>query len=101
MSRTRVCILAKLFLRTVKPHNPVVPSTMARLLRSMMQKAGIVIGVFRAHSTRGAAVMAAANTGITTEDIPKAANWSSDTVFNKFYYKLTKHTKFGQTAIQT
>ena len=85
----------KLFLGTVKPHNPVAPFTVARWLRSMMEKAGIDISVFKAHLTRGAAVMAAANAGITTEDILKAADWSSDTVFKKFYYKPTKDTKFG------
>ena len=89
----------KLFLGTVKPHNPVAPSTVARWLRSMMEKAGIDISVFKAHSTRGAAVTAAANAGITTEDILKAADWSSDTVFNKFYYKPTNDTKFGQTVL--
>ena len=46
-----------------------------------MEKAGIDISVFKAPSTRGAAVMAAANAGITTEDILKAADWSSDTVY--------------------
>ena len=69
----------KLFLGTVKPHNPVALSTVARWLRSMMEKAGIDISVFKAHSKRGTAVTAAANAGITTEDILKAADWSSDT----------------------
>ena len=67
----------------------------------MMEKAGIDISVFKAHLTRDAAVTAAANAGITTEDIlhVKAADWSSDTIFKKFYYKPTKDTKFGQTVL--
>ena len=91
----------KLFLGTVKPHNLVAPSTVARWLRSMMEKAGIDISVFKVHSTRGAAVTAAANAGITTEDILKAANWSSDTVFNKFYYIPTKDTNRNLIELQT
>ena len=55
-----------------------------------MKKAGIDTSIFKAHSTRGAATTAAANAGITTEDILKAADWSSDTVFKKFYYKPTQ-----------
>ena len=34
-----------------------------------------------------AATSVAANAGITTCDILKAADWSSETVFTKFYYK--------------
>ena len=44
-----------------------------------MEKAGIDTSVFKAHLARGAAVTAAANVGTTTEDIVKAADWSSDT----------------------
>ena len=43
--------------------------------------------------------MAAANAGITMEDILKAADWSSDTVFKKFYYKPTKDVKFGHAVL--
>ena len=64
-----------------------------------MQKAGIDTNIFKAHSTRGAATTAAANAGITTEEILKAANWSSDTVFKNFYYKPTKNVKFGQAVL--
>ena len=92
---------SRLFLGVIRPHNPVAPSTVARWLKSLMEKAGIDIGTFKAHSTRGAAVTAAANAGISTEDILKAADWSSDTVFNKFYYKPTRDTKFGQAVLST
>ena len=51
-------------------------------------KAGIDTSVFKAHSTRGAATTAAANTGITTEDILKVADWSSDTVFSFIISRL-------------
>ena len=90
---------SKLFLGVIKPHNPVAPSTVARWLRTVMGKAGIDTNIFKAHSTRGAATTAAANAGITMEDILKAANWSSDTVFKKFYYKPTKDVKFGQAVL--
>ena len=69
-------VQTKLLLGKVKPHNSVTLSTVARWLRSMMEKAGIDISMFKAHSTRGVAVTAAANAGITTEDILKAADWS-------------------------
>ena len=64
-----------------------------------MEKAGIDTSVFKAHSTRGAATTAAANAGITTDDILKAADWSSDTVFKRFYYKPTRDVRFGQSVL--
>ena len=67
----------------------------------MMEKAGIDTSMFKAHSAMGAAVTATANVGITTEDIFKAADWSSDTVFEKFYYKPTKDTRFEQVVLTT
>lgn len=51
------------------------------------------------HSTRGAATTVAANTGITTEDILNTADWSSNTVFKRFCYKLTKDVSFGQAML--
>jgi len=42
---------------------------------------------FQAHSTRAAAASKAALSGLAVEDILKAADWSSEGVFQKFYYK--------------
>ena len=63
------------------------PSTIARWLKSVLAKAGIDINVFKAHSVRGASTSAAASAGVTTNDILNAADWSSESVFQKFYYK--------------
>ena len=52
---------SKLFLGVIRPHNPVAPSTIARWLRTVMERAGIDTSAFKAHSTRGAATTAAAN----------------------------------------
>ena len=59
----------RLFLAVVRPHKPVSSSTLARWLKSMMEKAGIDTGIFKAHSVRGAATSAAASAGVTTADI--------------------------------
>ena len=66
-----------------------------------MEKAGIDTNMFKACSARGAATTAAANAGITTEDILKAADWSNDTVFKKVYCMPTKDVKFGQAVLIT
>jgi hypothetical protein len=59
-------------------------STVARWLKSMLEKAGIETGIFKAHLVRGTATSAAASAGVTTADILKAADWSPESVFTKF-----------------
>ena len=62
---------------------------------------GIDISTFTAHSTRGASTSATADSGITTSDILKAADWSIDSVFRKFYYQRTHDTSYGQTMLSS
>ena len=64
-----------------------------------MGKAGINTAIFKAHSIRGATVSAASNAGITTNDILNAADWSTPSVFQKFYYKPTRQTGFGRAVL--
>ena len=64
----------------------------------MLEAAGVNSSIFNAHSVRGAAATAAANMGVTTNDILKAADWSSESVFQRFYYKPTEDVKPGGLA---
>ena len=89
----------RLFLTVVKLHKPISSSTLARWLKSLLEKAGIGTGVFKAHSVRGAVASAAANAGITTSDILKAADWSSESVFTKFYYNPVRSGIFGAAVL--
>ena len=47
---------------------------------------GIDSSIFGAHSTHGASASAAARGVVKLEEILKAANWSSVSVFQKFYH---------------
>lgn len=89
----------RLFLAVVNPHNPVSSSTIARWLRTVLEKAGIDTAIFKAHSVRGAAATAAAAAGITTMDIMNAADWSTESVFQKFYYKPSYNATFGKAVL--
>uniref|UniRef100_A0A1X7UWB1 Tyr recombinase domain-containing protein n=1 Tax=Amphimedon queenslandica TaxID=400682 RepID=A0A1X7UWB1_AMPQE len=71
----------------IKPHKAVTSSSIARWLRTTLEEAGIDSSIFGAHSTRGASASAAARGGVTLEEILKAANWSSESVFQRFYHK--------------
>ena len=89
----------KLFLGLVKPHKPVVSSTIARWLKGVLEKSGINTDIFNGHSTRAAAVTTAASAGITIADILQAADWSSESVFQKFYYKPSKGSEFADAVL--
>ena len=91
----------RLFLAIIKPHKAVTSSTIARWLKFLLESAGINTSVFNAHSVRGASSTAAANLGITTNDILKAADWSSDSVFQRFYYKPTENPSYGRAVLST
>jgi len=63
-----------LFLSWIGKHDPVTSSTIAQWLKTCLQEAGIDTGVFKAHSTRGAATSKAVWSGVTTSDVLQAAD---------------------------
>ena len=90
---------SQLLIGTIRPYKAVCSSTVARWLKSVLTAAGIDTGIFKAHSVRGAASSAAANAGVTMNDILEAADWSTETVFQKFYYKPQNKTTFGKAVL--
>ena len=89
----------RLFVALVKPHNPVSSSTIARWPKGMLQQAGIDVSIFGAHSARGVPSSSAATAGVTTSDILQASDWSSESVFRKFYYRPTGNVAYGQAVL--
>jgi len=57
--------------------------------------------IFKAHSVHSAAVSTAADAGVSIFGIMEAADWSSASVFEKFYYRLHKSTNFGHSVISS
>ena len=90
--------MTQLLLSYSKPYHPVVSSTVARWLKTVLKEAGIDTSCFKAHSTRGASTSAAAAAGVTTQDIMKTADWSSATTFANFYNRSTQ-SEFGQAVL--
>ena len=76
---------SQLLVSFIKPHLPVSLSTIARWLKETMTAAGIDTTVFKAHSVRGASSSTAANKGVTTDEILEAADWSTESSFQRFY----------------
>ena len=99
MTKTLSKDSSHLFVAIVKPHKPIAPCTITHWLKEILKMSGIDISTFTAHSTRGASTSAAADSGITTSDILKAADWSTESVFRKFYYWPTHDASYGHTVL--
>ena len=89
----------KLLVAIIKPHKAISSSTVARWLKSLLEASGIDISIFSAHSVWGASSSAAASTGISTAEILKAANWKSESVFQRFYYRSTDNPSYGRAVL--
>ena len=94
-------IESKLLISTIKPYKAVSSSSVARWLKSLLEAAGVDTSIFAAHSTRGASSSAAANVGVTTNEILKAVNWNSESVFQGFYYRPSDNPSYGRAVLSS
>ena len=79
--------VSKLFLPFIRPYNLVSPRTIARWIMSVLQSVGIDTSKFKVHSVRGAATSNAPVTGTPVADTLKMADWSSEHVFRRHYFR--------------
>ena len=89
----------KLFVSFIRPHKAVTSSSIARWLKTILEEAEIDTSIFGAHSSHGASASATAKAGVTTGDILKAANWNSESVFQRFYHKSVDKAAYGRAVI--
>lgn len=89
-----------LFLGLIKPHKPVAPCTIARWLLLIMEKSGINVDQYKAHSVRGAATSKAKEQGLSIPQIMRQADWSNANTFCKFYWKDVQDVESGSGQFQ-
>jgi len=94
-SSKRTSNQSALFIELIKQHNGVTPPTIARWIKLTLSRSGINTDLFEAHSVRGASTSSAAKASITVSEILNAADWTTDTVFKKFYYRPQRSQSFG------
>ena len=87
------------FLTTILDHHPATAATIARWIKTGLSRVGIDTSIFKVHSIRSASTSAAADAGVSVSEIMEAADWSSASVFEKFYYRPHKPSKFGHSVI--
>jgi integrase len=90
---------SQLFISVRKPHAPVKPCTIGKWLKAVMTDAGIDTNIFTAHSTRGASTSKAKALGVSSQDILKTANWSSESTFCRFYRRPIASSNYGQVVL--
>ena len=86
---------SQLLVSYTKPHRPVTRDTIARWIRTVLSSAGIDTSIFKAHSTRSAAVSKAKAQFVPISDIMTTAGWSNNCTFAKYYNKsIVKNDSF-------
>ena len=81
------------------PHNPVKACTIARYITQFLGRAGVDITLFTAHSVRSAATTKANSIGVSIKEIQRAAGWSNESTFQRFY-KLPINRNLGSSLLQ-
>ena len=102
----RATEFSPLFISTKKAknsiyHDPVVKRTVANWVLKMLDLSGIDTTKFKPHSLRSSSTSKVANEGINVGDILSMGNWSSESVWQKFYHKRVKSSgeEFQQTLL--
>ena len=90
----------KLLLSYMKPHKHISKDTLARWLKDVLQRAGVDTQQYGAHSTRSASTTAAFVRGVPVDTLMRAAGWSSESTFTRFY-KKPPNINMGQTLLDT
>ena len=86
---------SQLLLSHIAPHKRVSTDTVSRWIKQILNLAGIDTTVFKAHSTRAAAVSKAHQEGISVSEIMKNACWTNESTFQRFYNKPSQK-EFGK-----
>ena len=89
----------QLFVSYSKPFKPVSRDTISRWVKTVMQKSGIDVNLFKPHSTRAAATSKAFLKSVPLEHILSVAGWSSSDTFAKFYKKPVINTDSFSTVL--
>jgi len=83
----------------VGKHYPATTATIARWIKTGLSKAGIDTSIFKTHSIQSATTSAAAGASVT--EIMEAADWTSESMFEKFYHRPSRSSTFGHTFINS
>ena len=84
----------------MKPHAPVQACTIARWVKTVFKDTGINTSVFTAHSTRSASTSAATSGKASLQEILSQADWSSSSIFHKYYFRPQPFSAFHRLFLR-
>ena len=90
----------ELLVSYIKPYKPVSTDTIARWIKTVLQRAGVDTNIFSAHSVRAASTSKAKQNSVNIKMILDKAGWSSAGTFAKFYDRQTRETTFEEGVLQ-
>ena len=88
------------FLTSKKPFRRARPGTLGHWIKDCLGKAGVDTERFTAHSTRSASSSRARARGVPIAEILKMANWTSDSTFERFYYRSECSAAYTRAVLQ-
>ena len=89
----------KLLLSYIRPYKPISGTSFSRWLKDIISRAGIDKSIFKAHSVRGASASATYERGASLQDILDLADWSTDSMFRRFYYRPRHNSGITKTLL--
>ena len=93
----------QLFVTIKRPIRAISTQTYSKWIKKCLDRAGIDVSIFSAHSTRHAATSTAAKNGIDVDSIRHTAGWSDQSkVFAKFYNRpvIANNVDFAKSVLQ-
>jgi hypothetical protein len=84
----------------IKPHDRITTSTISRWIRVVLQRSGIDVTKYKAHSVRAAATSKVVSNHTPVQDIMKLAGWTLESTFSRFYNKkIVKQTDVAKAIL--
>ena len=91
---------SKLFLSLKNPFRPLSASTIGGITKRILQKLGVPMSIFGAHSTRGAAVKMFKSLGLSSEVVCELGRWKNPTAFTAHYLRLNAASKAQKSILE-
>jgi len=74
-----------LFLSYLAPFKPVSSQRISKWIVDVLERCGVDVSKFKAHSIRSAAATSMLQSGHSVDEVMRRAHWKSRSVFRKFY----------------
>ena len=89
-----------MFLSLKPPFKPLSANSIGRITKQLLEKMGVPVSLFGAHSTRGAAVKMFKKLGLSSEIVCELGQWKNTEAFAKHYLRIGAAQVAGSVLAQ-